>query len=61
MAKFCSETCHAICDFCIHYRDSGKEKGEKSSGEGRCDIDNSDTYAECGENCDNFECFCTLK
>jgi hypothetical protein len=61
MAKFCSKDCKAICDFCIHYRDKYEEIDILFSGNGICDIDNTETYADSGLNCDNFECFCTLK
>jgi hypothetical protein len=65
MAKFCSDECTSICDFCIHYQDEYRDikqlKREDGSsrfaGEGKCGIDNSDVDTSDGMNCDNFECF----
>lgn len=60
MAKFCSEQCKqtgSICDFCKHYRDDYEGLDTGFAGSGKCDIDNSETNASDGYNCDNFECF----
>ena len=55
VAKFCSEDCHIICDFCKHYIDEYHDRENEFAGEGICDIDNHATDASGG--CDNFECF----
>jgi hypothetical protein len=68
MAKFCSDECKetgSICDFCNHYKDEYRdikkiidiEGNLRFAGVGICDIDNSETDAISGYNCDNFECF----
>jgi hypothetical protein len=68
IAKFCCEECRdigSICDFCKHYQDEYRDikklkypEGHfKFAGEGICDIDNHETDACAGYECDNFECF----
>lgn len=65
MAKFCSDECESLCDFCQHYKDEYRDikkitraDGSLSfAGEGICDVDNHETDALDGYNCDNFECF----
>lgn len=53
MARYCNEGCHAICDFCKHYKDDGIEG---FVGEGICVKKNirvdASSYCE-----DDFECF----
>lgn len=67
MAKFCSKRCKdigSICDCCKHYKDEyrdikrlRREDGTLRFAEvGICDIDNSETLAEGGYKCDNYEC-----
>jgi hypothetical protein len=55
MAKFCSDDCTSVCDFCKYYIDNGTEN--EFEGEGKCNIDNSEVEACDGMNCNNFECF----
>lgn len=60
MAKFCNDSCHAICDFCKYYRDEIRDiQGIKDefAGEGICSIDGKLVDASDGYKCGNFECF----
>lgn len=59
MAKFCSEDCVVICDFCKHYRDTYRdiEKNGKFAGESVCIVDGKSVSACDGYGCENFECF----
>lgn len=43
MAKFCSEGCFDICDFCKHYVDDYKDIVGRFAGSGVCNINNSQT------------------
>jgi hypothetical protein len=59
MAKYCSEGCHAVCDFCKYYIDDSETEGfnpDEFEGEGFCKAKNTRTDA--GSFCDDdFECF----
>lgn len=59
MAKYCSEICRAICDFCKHYTDDSNTKERLSdiyAGEGWCKAKN--TRVDASSYCeDDFECF----
>lgn len=59
MAKYCCESCHAICDFCKFYMDDGdKNEVDSFAGEGLCLKKNKRVEAD--DRClDDFECFNT--
>ncbi len=58
MAKFCSEECDAICDFCKFYKDDDRDikKNGEFAGEGICEIHDIRVFCHEGYNCDDFEC-----
>lgn len=64
MAKFCSDECDAMCDFCKNYqdeyRDIDKSLGENGqlrfAGNGICSVDKHEVDCTDGENCDDFIC-----
>lgn len=59
MAKYCSNTCHAVCDFCKHYTDDSDTKellSDEYAGEGWCDA--KKTRVDASNYCeDDFKCF----
>ena len=63
MAKYCSEGCIEVCDFCKHYKDEyrdiqklKKEDGTLMfAGEGICKVTGKEIDASYF--CDDFECF----
>ena len=53
MAKYCNADCHAVCDFCKHYKDyrtDGKFEGSGTCTKKNIEVDASN-YCE-----DDFEC-----
>ena len=63
MAKYCSKSCHAICDFCRFYKDKYRDIEKKIDDNGRsmfagigvCEITKEEVTAD--NFCDGFYCF----
>lgn len=56
MAKYCSEACEPLCDFCIHFKELDESRLDDYSSDGICVITGEEVSII--DYCtDNFECF----
>lgn len=56
MAKYCSESCEALCDFCIHFRELDESKLDDYHSDGICEI-TGEEVAYTDFCLDKFKCF----